>query len=120
MAKATTATRQPPEADSRLVTRFPSRPRRGLSGSSRSCGSSAHAIKDRGRRTWNIVEGNRRLAAHQLLENPNAAPKELRNQWQTLAETRKKRVTVVPILEYSQRDEVIPYLGFRHITGVMQ
>ncbi len=55
-----------------------------------------------------------------MLENPNAALKELRNQWQELAQSRQKRVTVVPILEYAQRDEVTPYLGFRHITGVMQ
>jgi hypothetical protein len=78
------------------------------------------AVKDRGGKTWTIVEGNRRLAALQLLENPNAAPKELRNQWQELAQSKKKRVTVVPILEYAQRNEVTPYLGFRHITGVMQ
>src|ERR1700730_14847421 len=71
------------------------------------------AVKDRGGRTWTIVEGNRRLAALQLLENPNAAPKELRNQWQELAQSREKRVTVVPILEYEKRSEVTPYLGFR-------
>src|SRR5579862_3034113 len=78
------------------------------------------AVKDKGGRTWTVVEGNRRLAALQLLENPNAAPKELRVQWQELARTRRKRVTTVPILEYAERNEVTPYLGFRHITGVMQ
>lgn len=78
------------------------------------------AVKDRGKKTWTIVEGNRRLAALQLLENPNAAPKDIRPQWQELSQNREKRVTVVPILEYEKRDEVTPYLGFRHITGVMQ
>lgn len=71
------------------------------------------AVRDRGERTWTVVEGNRRLAALQLLENPNSAPKELRNQWQELAQSRQKRVTVVPILEYAQRNEVTPYLGFQ-------
>jgi hypothetical protein len=78
------------------------------------------AVKDRGGKSWTIVEGNRRLAALQLLENPNAAPKEIRNQWLELAQSRKKLVKSVPILVYAQRNEVTPYLGFRHITGVMQ
>src|SRR6266516_3680854 len=39
------------------------------------------AVKDKSGKTWTIIEGNRRLAALQLLEQPNAAPKELRNQW---------------------------------------
>ncbi len=78
------------------------------------------AVKDSGGKSWTIVEGNRRLAALQLLDNPNAAPTELRKQWQELSNSRKKRVQSVPILEYSDRAEVTPYLGFRHITGVMQ
>jgi hypothetical protein len=77
------------------------------------------AVKDRGK-TWTIVEGNRRLAALQLLENPGTAPKDIRPQWVELSQNRQKRVTVVPILEYEKRNEVTPYLGFRHITGVMQ
>jgi hypothetical protein len=78
------------------------------------------AVKDRNKQTWTIVEGNRRLAALQLLEQPEAAPKELRAQWTELSKNRIKRVSTVPILEYGKRDEVTPYLGFRHITGVMQ
>lgn len=77
-------------------------------------------IKDKSGKTWTIVEGNRRLAALLLLEQPNGAPAELRNQWQELSQGRKKRVTSVPILEYQKREEITPYLGFRHITGVMQ
>jgi ParB-like chromosome segregation protein Spo0J len=78
------------------------------------------AIKDRGGKSWTVIEGNRRLAALQLLANPGAAPRELRKQWQELSDGRKKRVETVPILEYANRAEVTPYLGFRHITGVMQ
>jgi hypothetical protein len=78
------------------------------------------AIKDRGDKSWTVIEGNRRLAALQLLDNPNAAPTELRKQWQELSNSRKKRVEALPILEYGDRAEVTPYLGFRHITGVMQ
>jgi hypothetical protein len=77
-------------------------------------------VKDRNKQTWTVVEGNRRLAALQLLERPEAAPKELRKQWTELSINRLKRVSTVPILEYDRREEVTPYLGFRHITGVMQ
>jgi hypothetical protein len=155
MAKATTANKQPPEADRkevqwielaqlRLDSNNP-RLKEGMENATqgelltelareyelqdlgRSIADNGYfseeplvAVRDRGERTWTVVEGNRRLAALQLLENPNSAPKELRNQWQELAQSRQKRVTVVPILEYAQRNEVTPYLGFRHITGVMQ
>ncbi|MEA2840550.1 MAG: hypothetical protein QOF41_1880 [Methylobacteriaceae bacterium] len=78
------------------------------------------AVKDRNRSTWTIVEGNRRLAALQLLNNPGGAPASMRERWTALSKERKLRVTRVPILEYDHRDEVTPYLGFRHITGVMQ
>lgn len=155
MAKASTASKQPPEADKkevqwaelsqlRLDGHNP-RLKEGLENASqaellaelareyelqdlgRSIADNGYfseeplvAVKDRGGKTWTIVEGNRRLAALQLLDNPNAAPKELRGQWQELAQSRKKLVKSVPILEYAQRSEVTPYLGFRHITGVMQ
>jgi hypothetical protein len=78
------------------------------------------AVKDKNKPTWTIVEGNRRLAALQLLERPDAAPRDLRKQWTELSVNRLKRVSSVPILEYDKRNEVTPYLGFRHITGVMQ
>lgn len=78
-------------------------------------------IKDRNKRgTWTVVEGNRRLAALMLLQNPDAAPPTSRERWNALSKERKRVVAEVPILEYEKRSEVIPYLGFRHITGVLQ
>ena len=155
MAKATSASKRPPEADRKEVQWVslgdlrldPHNPRlrEGMENASqpellaelareyelqdlaRSIADNGYfseeplvAIKNRGGKTWTIVEGNRRLAALQLLENPNAAPEGLHDQWQELAQSRRKRVTVVPILEYEERGEITPYLGFRHITGVMQ
>jgi hypothetical protein len=70
--------------------------------------------------SWTVVEGNRRLAALKLLNNPDAAPRNLREKWRDLSINRKKIVEAVPILEYLRRDEITPYLGFRHITGVLQ
>ena len=68
---------------------------------------------------WTVVEGNRRLAALKLLANPDAAPTAYRKRWQDLALSRKAIVDAVPLLPYKRRDEVTPYLGFRHITGVL-
>lgn len=77
------------------------------------------AVKNANNKTWTVVEGNRRLAALLLLENPDSAPKSLRDRWNKLSAERGHRVTEVPILEYETRNEITPYLGFRHITGVL-
>jgi hypothetical protein len=69
---------------------------------------------------WIVVEGNRRLAALQLLAAPEKAPKELRDTWTDIARGAKKTVSEVPTLVYNQRREITPYLGFRHITGVLE
>jgi hypothetical protein len=76
--------------------------------------------KDNGKKTWTVVEGNRRLAAVLLLNTPAAAPPQMRQRWIELSESRKRQVSKVPILEYDDRDQITPYLGFRHITGVLQ
>lgn len=66
-----------------------------------------------------VVEGNRRLAAIKLLLNPE------------LAKTRKKAVLEsasaashkpdeLPVVVYDVRDEILDYLGYRHITGIKQ
>ncbi len=67
-----------------------------------------------------VVEGNRRLAALKLLENPDAAPKAYRTTWRDLSRQRLIRIREVPVLVYDTRDQIIPYLGFRHISGVLQ
>ena len=69
---------------------------------------------------WIVVEGNRRLAALLLLATPTKAPKELQDTWKEIAKGAKKTVSEVPILVYRERREVTPYLGFRHITGVLE
>jgi hypothetical protein len=71
------------------------------------------------RSRWTVVEGNRRLAALKLLEDPDAAPKSYRARWQEISKARVKTVAEVPILEYADRREITPYLGYRHITGVL-
>lgn len=64
------------------------------------------------------VEGNRRLAALKLLLDPKLAKKLNAIDWPTLTPEQAKRLEEVPTVEYKTRSEVVPYLGFRHITGV--
>lgn len=65
-----------------------------------------------------VVEGNRRLAALKLLLEPGLRAKLQVTGWPTLSDEVKKSLEEVPTVEYGSRDEVVPYLGFRHITGV--
>jgi hypothetical protein len=64
---------------------------------------------------YRVVEGNRRLAALQLLQNP-----ELVNLHTILriANEAIARPTSVPVAIFKEREDILAYLGFRHITGV--
>jgi len=77
-------------------------------------------IKSKNEDAWVVVEGNRRLAALLLLGDPSRAPKSLRPAWEELSKKRRFKILEVPILEYDRREEITPYLGFRHITGVLE
>ncbi len=66
---------------------------------------------------YEVVEGNRRLTALILLNDP------------ALATVKKQSVNViynnaifkpdiVPVIEFSDRNDIVKYLGFRHITGI--
>ena len=67
--------------------------------------------------TFCVVEGNRRLAALRLLQEPQLAT--MRKQSVTALSTSKKvSSTEIPAFVYSSRSEILDYLGYRHITGV--
>jgi ParB-like nuclease domain len=68
---------------------------------------------------YTVVEGNRRLAALKLLVNPARAPK----RQHTVAEIAANAVhkpELAPTLEFPERDAILEYLGYRHITGVKE
>ena len=64
-----------------------------------------------------VVEGNRRLAALKLLQDPLQV-----NIRQTtlskICEEAEYKPTTVPCIVYSVREEILDHLGFRHVTGV--
>lgn len=66
-----------------------------------------------------VVEGNRRLTALKLLQDPANCTKP-GQRIKDIAENAKNRPKVIPVVIRNTRSEVLPYLGFRHITGVKQ
>ncbi len=68
---------------------------------------------------FKVVEGNRRLAAVKLLNNPELATKFRLKINQVLAET-SERPTEVPCLVFENEQLILKYLGFRHITGTKE
>ncbi len=65
-----------------------------------------------------VVEGNRRLTALKLLQDPSLVPKS--RKIAEIAQEADYRPTVIPCVIFSNRSEVVNYLGYRHITGVKQ
>jgi hypothetical protein len=66
-----------------------------------------------------VVEGNRRLAAVKLLAEPGRAP--VRQQTvERLVEEADFRPTALPVIVFDSRDDILDYLGYRHVTGVKE
>jgi hypothetical protein len=67
-----------------------------------------------------IIEGNRRLTAVKLILKPSLYPS--RPSIKDLADSakHKDRLSELPVVIFPSRDEVLPYLGSRHIVGVRQ
>lgn len=64
-----------------------------------------------------VVEGNRRLAALKLLQHPGQV--DIRQKTlQSIVEDAVHPVTPVPCIVYEAREDILDYLGFRHVTGI--
>ncbi len=66
-----------------------------------------------------VVEGNRRLGALKLLASADPAPVKPREVEQVRASANHKP-TSIPVLAFPERDEILGYLGYRHITGIKE
>lgn len=71
--------------------------------------------KKKGRFT--VIEGNRRFSAVYLLLNPEKAPL-LKSKVNSISLEANIKPEEIPCLEFRTRDEILDYLGYRHITGV--
>lgn len=68
---------------------------------------------------YTVVEGNRRLASLRLLSDPmlaTAKPRAVAN----IVEGAEHRPTVVPVVVFDAHEDLVDYLGYRHVTGVKQ
>lgn len=63
------------------------------------------------------VEGNRRYTATYLLQYPEKAPVR-RTAIQEISDNAKYRPTKLPVVVFDSREDIVDYLGYRHITGV--
>ncbi|PIQ20997.1 MAG: hypothetical protein COW65_11700 [Cytophagales bacterium CG18_big_fil_WC_8_21_14_2_50_42_9] len=70
---------------------------------------------------YNVVEGNRRLTAVKLILRPELAQifKETVKEISDSA-NKKEELINLPVIVYDDRDEIIHYLGYRHITGIKE
>jgi hypothetical protein len=64
-----------------------------------------------------VVEGNRRLTALKLLQDP-ANCSNPGTKMREIADRAEHKPTSAPLVLQNTRADVLPYLGFRHITGV--
>ena len=65
-----------------------------------------------------VVEGNRRLAAIKLLLNLSLRKQFRIGTWPNIGDEVKKDISKPPVIIYSTRKQVLPYLGVRHIAGI--
>ncbi len=74
---------------------------------------------EREKNKFEVVEGNRRLCAVKLLLNPTIAPIR-KNAVKEVAEEAKERPSEIPVVIYNARQDILDYLGYRHITGIKE
>ncbi|MGO9085938.1 MAG: hypothetical protein ACLQBK_11980 [Candidatus Sulfotelmatobacter sp.] len=75
-----------------------------------------------GRRRLVVVEGNRRLAALMLLKDA-ASGHPLSRKWQDFAAGLNPTSDLfkkIPVLRVDSRKDIDAFLGFRHVTGIME
>jgi hypothetical protein len=70
--------------------------------------------------TFTVVEGNRRVAAAKLLIDPKLRSQLNIKQWQEAPTEIVDDLKLLPAIVYSNRQDVIPYMGVRHIVGIQK
>ena len=66
---------------------------------------------------YTVIEGNRRLAALRLLQDPTKASNP---RIERAARETANKPTEIPVYVVQSRDDTLQYLGFRHISGVQR
>jgi hypothetical protein len=66
---------------------------------------------------FTVVEGNRRLATARILRDASVRQKLRVRGWPEISAEVLHDLDELPVIIYPTRNEVLPYLGVRHITG---
>lgn len=66
---------------------------------------------------YTVIEGNRRLAALKLLHAPDLIDYRRKTILQIVADANDPPLRV-PCIVYDTRDNILEYLGYRHVTGI--
>ena len=75
--------------------------------------------KIEGKDEYVVIEGNRRLAASKLLNNPDICKVRQQALMDVLESCSSKNIpTELPVIIHDDRKEILDYLGYRHVTGV--
>jgi ParB-like chromosome segregation protein Spo0J len=74
--------------------------------------------KEKGRQTYAVIEGNRRLAAVKLLCDDALRTRINATDLPVINASAKAKLKELPCVVYSNRRELWQFLGFRHINGV--
>ena len=67
--------------------------------------------------TFTVVEGNRRLATARILRDEPLRQRLRVRSWPEISPAVRNDLDELPVIIYPTRQEVLPYLGVRHITG---
>jgi hypothetical protein len=65
-----------------------------------------------------VVEGNRRLATARILRQDKLRQDFHIRSWPEISAEVRTDLDELPVIVYPTREEVLPYLGVRHITGI--
>ena len=66
---------------------------------------------------YTVVEGNRRLAAVQLLLDDTKRAKTKTTNFPTISAERRRQLQHLPVSIFPSREQLWPYLAFRHVNG---
>ncbi len=68
---------------------------------------------------YTVIEGNRRLASCKILNNPSLASVKTKSIMNVLETTDSRNIpNQVPAFVFEAREDILAYLGYRHVTGV--
>ena len=80
-------------------------------------GEAIVVVEQEDSKKYTVIEGNRRLAALRLLQDPTLVK---RSSIARAVEEAEQRPSTVPAYIAKSRDDTLQYLGFRHISGVQR